>query len=331
MQNINVVFICDDNYVMPTIVAITSLIDTTKFEKKRLNIQILTFNLSSHNVQLLLGLNKNEHISVEIYDQTSNINYRNKVEVISQKSHVTPTALLKFEIPNILPKTVEKTLYLDSDVIVKRDITSLYEYDISKDMLAACYDYWKCQMLFFEYSDSIGIPDFYFNSGVLLINVKKWRDDNISEILWQKKIDMLKNPENKSFLMDQDVLNNILAKKCVKLPFKYNCNPRFISNYHLDVFNEVYGTKYQSAEEIYDDAVVIHYVGKEDKPWTYIDGKCRNIWDKYYVQAGYEIQNLNRKRNIPNIRNIIEKIKKRMKDKGLINAIKYVLDNIIGR
>lgn len=106
------------------------------------------------------------------------------------------------------PQYVEddKVLYLDSDCVVLKSIDELFEIDLKDNLFAGVI----------EPSKSSSEP--YFNAGVLLLNLKQWREENITE--------KVMNIINKKFLRypDQDALNIIGNKRAIQLDCKYNSN-----------------------------------------------------------------------------------------------------------
>ena len=74
--------------------------------------------------------------------------------------------------PRLLPDTIEKVLYLDSDLIVRKSLAPLWNTDIADRPLAAVPDY-----IGGTAGRDLGLPDGtkYFNSGVLLMNLQYWR------------------------------------------------------------------------------------------------------------------------------------------------------------
>ena len=65
-----------------------------------------------------------------------------------------------------------------------------------------------------QYSPSLG----YFNAGVLLVNLRYWRENNLSESFFEI---INKYPERLRY-HDQDVLNIVLKEIKLTLPLKYN-------------------------------------------------------------------------------------------------------------
>lgn len=316
------VFICDNNYVMPTLIAISSLKENSSPENIYI-IHICTVGLSSENADTFKNLSS-EKFKILIHDFAIN-DYLEKIRFIRQKSHVTPAALLKFDLPAIISEDVNTVLYLDSDVVIIKNIDELFMIDLENYYAAAVYDFWKFQMSLYNGTAEAATNNhkFYFNSGVVLFNLKKFREENISQILWSKKLKYANDPEQKSFLMDQDILNEVFSERCFHLPIKYNFNNAFINYKKVDFINNIYGTEYANSEAMKEDIKIIHYVG-EQKPWKYFNVKCREEWEYYYQKSGHEINNLNRKKLRTGILNNIRKMLFMIKTKGIIGFLIYL-------
>ena len=109
---------------------------------------------------------------------------------------------------------IDKVLYLDSDTLVVQNITELYKRNIEDYYLAAVED--KCNSMML--CRIKGLQNIFFNSGVMLMNLKAFRKDNIEEKIFEK---LRKNSE----YTDQDVINDICRYKILSLPLKYNIVP----------------------------------------------------------------------------------------------------------
>ena len=106
-------------------------------------------------------------------------------------------------------------MYLDPDLIVRKNISLLFQTNASGGIAAVTYNpnlKWLVSR-----NESIGLTANhpYFNAGVLLLNLKKLRETNS----FQQVLDYLTiNPESN----DQDALNIVFADKYTKLDNKYN-------------------------------------------------------------------------------------------------------------
>ncbi len=270
----DIVFICDDNYCMPTAVCIQSIIDNLNTIEDAITIHVCTFNLNTYNVSLLQNLSCGlVTVVVNFFDAKS---YKERIESISQKSHVTPTALIKFELANYF-SGLDYLLYLDSDMIVKGDLSELLNIDLGKSYIGASYEFYDhINRISYSLKRSVS-KVFYFNSGLMLLNLKAMRQNNIPEQLWYYKLN-----KAKTTLMDQESLNAICSSGTLHLPIKWNFNPIFLQDSFLNEINKVYGTNYSDTKQLENDAAIIHYVGSTDKPWNYKTARLRSYWDKYY-------------------------------------------------
>lgn len=158
--------------------------------------------------------------------------------------------LYRICIPDIV-KREEKILYLDTDTIVHSDLSFLYKYDITDYYLAAVEDKDEPEM---RKKVKLSKDQLYINSGMLLMNLKKFREEQLtSKILTHVKKSKYKN--------DQHSINAICKDKILYLPLKYN-----IMMYPEELPNkpEIY-KKHQ--EEFLDakDFPVVHHIIL--KPW----------------------------------------------------------------
>ncbi len=165
--------------------------------------------------------------------------------------HASPANYYRLLLPNLLPENLSKVLYLDSDIIIKTNIDELWQTDINEHYLAATKEpSYDCSYLGFA------IEDNYFNSGVMLINLEKWRKNEVGRLV----IEFVKQNPDKIKFWDQDGLNFILKDKWLQISQKWNQTSV--------VFEGNSSTQ----------ASVIHYTGSL-KPWNY---HCQHPLRKEY-------------------------------------------------
>jgi lipopolysaccharide biosynthesis glycosyltransferase len=147
--------------------------------------------------------------------------FNSKFEVVKLKSevfnnltftfHFAPVNYFRLHIHKYY--TDDVILYLDVDIIINGSISDLFNYSVDNYYLAAVPE------LTFDRFDSLNMKSSssYFNAGVMLINNKKWREDNFGDKVLEYIL------ENKSVIMmaDQDGLNSIIDGDFLKLPAKY--------------------------------------------------------------------------------------------------------------
>ena len=111
----------------------------------------------------------------------------------------------------LLPESIDRILYLDADIIVKNDITSFYARDFEDKYMIVNKDKNADREDVAKHKEELGISQKhkYFNSGVLLMNLKKMREDITQECLTstiEDLQDVLQYP-------DQDVFNKVYETK----------------------------------------------------------------------------------------------------------------------
>ena len=173
----------------------------------------------------------------------------------------------------LLPKDIDKVLYLDCDIVVNRPIGQLFDMEWEGYAVGAVPDMcteWQ------EYYDRLGYDrnDGYFNAGVLFMNLAYWRKHNIG----RKCIDYLTSNYDRIFNNDQDVLN-VVTRNCKRtLPVTYNYQiqlrmPFFFNTFCEDMKKDVLATT---------SPRIIHYAA-ELKPWMtkYYFYPFNAEWHKY--------------------------------------------------
>jgi lipopolysaccharide biosynthesis glycosyltransferase len=199
---------------------------------------------------------------------------------------------------DMLPENVNKVLYLDADMIVKKSLKDLYNINIDKLSAIACKDiYGYIYGVGNKSEERLGLKNKgrYFNAGMMLFNIKYCREHNIC----QKTIDFIKEYSDIIIWQDQDALNVILEESVGLVQWEmFNCTPCMYVCKKSDIeqgivqpikadettqVNEHISDYVDMTMAIYDNASIIHYIG-ETKPWDSKrpDSYCYGIFDKAY-------------------------------------------------
>jgi lipopolysaccharide biosynthesis glycosyltransferase len=185
--------------------------------------------------------------------------------------HVNLASYNRLFLSNILNEKIERVLYLDSDIIVLGQIDTLLDCDIKDFFVGAA-----AEIITNSDRNRLELNSFdqYFNAGVLVVNLKKWREENI----FSKFVDFISKNSYKIKYWDQDVLNYCLKNKWLRLPQKYNLTHFYF--YPNDYTPSYFGLNQTQYEEIQKDPVIIHYTSHQ-KPW--IEG-CKHPKKELYFQ-----------------------------------------------
>ena len=196
---------------------------------------------------------------------------------------------------DLLPKDMDKILYLDVDMVIKGDISEVFNIPLENHPFGVCEDM-NANIACVDVHRTSKIPrdKRYFNAGTLLMNLDYLRKNNSVERILTRFINEYKN----FFYLDQDILNNEFYDSVLFIPWgKYNLHP---SLYHLDLYaisnNEInfatyndmnnkcedYDKRYKDITDIIiKNASIIHYIS-DSKPWKHRDDKM------YWVHALYK-------------------------------------------
>lgn len=255
----------DDRYIMPAGVCITSIFESNK--KFQIRIHLLTDGLSVENIQRLKKLEKDYGQTIEIHVIDSTL-----FDCFPTIGQYNKSIYYRYLLPMVLDSSINKVLYLDSDIIVVNEISVLWNIDLK--------DYF-CGVIIDANNNDITIrnrlnirkthlstEDEYFNSGVLLMNIDLWRANG----LFNELVTFVS--ENKDicrFYPDQDALNCVFVKKILFLPIQYNLQEKFLYIKEHIYIDKVY---WESIDYAIENPVIIHYSSVE-KPWH---KECTHPW-----------------------------------------------------
>lgn len=275
-MTIPVVFACNDYYVMPLCVAVTSMI----YNKKRETIYeicVLHSGLSVRSKEKLRELESETcHIQILNVDILTE-QIQKRYEEQARSSRISKETMYRFLIPQLFEDR-EKILYLDCDVFVQDDLEQLYSTNLGAAYAGVVTDIDTEHRIRALGKETGG----YFNAGMLLMNLAQIRKDAIVERLLKE---FLQGPQYP--LVDQDILNIVLNKNVLYLPEKYNFLSELIINGGIERITKNYeNMKYSSIARCLDDIVILHYADAK-KPWQYELPYITDMFMKYYKLSNF--------------------------------------------
>jgi len=179
---------------------------------------------------------------------------------------LSEAAYYRLFIPSLLPE-YEKIIYLDIDIIVTGDIAELYDLELGDCYLAAIPDIrFNADANLRHYAEIIlGLPKTqpYFNSGILVINLRQCRKDKMEK----KFLNLLSTLKFIQY-HDQCILNAACFEKTLLLDYGWN----------FQLFNLSYLIDPASLR---GDIKIVHFLA--DKPWRHPNHPNAQLWWKYHV------------------------------------------------
>lgn len=269
----------DDNFVQHCSIMLASVL----INNENTSIWVLSEGLTQVNQSILKKEVESKGGIFNYLEVDSKIISRLPMPENDSLSHISTATYYRLLVSEILPATVEKAIYLDCDIIVKESLQQLWNTNIDNYAIGAVHQMW--QEIHDAYRLGYPVEYGYFNAGVLLINLKYWREKSISS----KLVNYLTSNYDNILMHDQDALNAVLYNKSFTLPCKWNMLHFFFypdSKTIKGVFNgkliNDYSEYKKQLRHYRKEPVVIHYVSKP-KPWQ--DGCLHPFIKEYYKYA----------------------------------------------
>lgn len=262
---VTAVMAADDGYVPYLSALLQSIVDVAD-KKNRYDLVILTTDITPEHQAILKDQIEQKNVSLRFYDVTALASDRTKD--IALRGHFQIETYYRLLMQEVF-EDWDKVLYLDSDMIVLKDIAEVFDTDVKEHLLAACKDadtaglYNGYEPGRKPYTDDVlklEDPYGYFQAGTILFNLKMFRKtfdvDDMFEFASQRQWKLL----------DQDVLN-VLAQGCIEyLPMEWNVMTDWRGLRIKEIISK-------APEELYDEYMkarmhpaIVHYAGPE-KPW----------------------------------------------------------------
>ncbi len=245
----DIMYTCDNNYVLIMGISMISLFENNKIVDE-INIHLLGDEISSDNKKILESIAKQYGRTFD-YMNVPNLNIPDTL----YNQRWPKSAYTRLFSSELLPKKIKKILYLDCDTIITRDISELWNIDITEFTIYGIKD---CIGKVYKENIGLNANSIYINAGVLLINIDKLRKVSVSELIdeFLKKYGKLMN------YSDQDVLNGIFNGKIGILNPKYDVMTLLYAYKYNEIKIIRRPTNYYTKKEINEaikEPVIIHF------------------------------------------------------------------------
>lgn len=280
-MELNIAYACDNNFVQQTIVSMISLLEHHRVHT--IELYLIEDRIKDSYIEIIKSLAEQYGCHLEIV--SLNFLLKNLQCGSFLKSDRHPyTIYAKLFLDQICGS--DRILYLDSDTVITGSLLQLWEMDMGNAYIAGVrmpYTYAEKRRLGLEKEDV------YVCDGVLLIHLKKWREDNCQK----RCVDYIKDKKGRLPLLSEGVVNYIARRHVRVLHPRYNLMSGMIL-WNGGQIAQLYGTEdgYYSDQEIEDarnSPVIIHYLNElYIRPWfENSDHPYKNEYLYYRVKAGY--------------------------------------------
>lgn len=170
--------------------------------------------------------------------------------------HFTGTSIYRYYVGSVCVG-YEKAVYIDVDCIIARDIQPLLDHKLVDAPIAVLPEI----QLTYPNNDTFR-DTAVFNSGVMVINLDYFRENNIQDVLMETSRTMT----DWIGYADQDVLNAVFKNNWSVLPINFN----YLINIYVSIN--------------VPNPLVVHFAG-HNKPWksSTADSKWKRVWQLYHA------------------------------------------------
>ena len=265
----------DNNYVYPTLVSMTSILEN-KNKDTKINFHIMiSGKVTGENKERFKKLLKHyPDCSVNLIDM------KDKFSKVQVGGHITTPTYYRLNLPSLLSKH-DKVLYIDGDTVVNKDLWELFNTDINEYYIAGVLDLGFANNRAddnLQYAKKLGIYDMgrYINAGLILMNTKKMREEKLEKIF----DDYIPTLSKRGLgLQDQDIINAVCYEKIKLLNPTYNAQlivswPKIMPSYAIGWCNQ------EEWNDFLENPTILHWDGG-NKPWKNKNVRFYSEWKRY--------------------------------------------------
>lgn len=276
-----VIYHSSDTFAKVTGVSMLSLFENNK-SRKEIEVLYIQKGMTEKNREKLMAIAEQYGRKLTFLDMPDWAGIKN-LTLKSCKSGWLGFGYNRLFLTDIVPEHIDRVLYLDSDTVIEDSLDDFWNIDFEDCYMAGVDD-----CLSSKYRKLVGLSEdgVYCNSGVLLINLKKWREDNIEE----QFISLMREHNGYFVFNEQSILNSVFEGKIKIMPQQYNVNSLiYLYNYdELMRLRRPYNFSYtaEECEWAREHPVITHFTGNFyvlRRPWIESsDHPHKDAFLKYY-------------------------------------------------
>lgn len=300
----HIVYASDDNFAEIMGVSIVSLFESNK-DMEKIVIYILDSGIKSENKIRIEAIFEKYNRSVPVWITAMNINDILGIKVKQDRGSLSQFA--RIFVSSVLPKDLNRVLYLDCDIIIDKPLDELWNMDMQGKIVAALLDAFAPL-----YRKNLGLEknDIMFNSGVMLINLKRWKEEHIED----KIMELIKKYNGQIPQGDQGALNAVLSHETVSLDPKFNSVTIFHDFTYENMLIYRKPPIFYSKEEVKEavkNPVIIHFTTSFLSRRAWVEGSehpYTSRWLKYKSMSPWKDEPLWKDSNTKNWKNAYIKL-----------------------
>lgn len=287
-EKYNIVYTTDDNFCSVMGVSILSLFENNK-KAPEIKLTIIESNVSLQHKEQINMICSNYGRSLPEWCKSIDITKKLNMEVSVDRGSLSQYSRLFLN--NFVDESIDRVLYLDCDTVIVGDLSDLWNLDLKNNVVGALKDAFSIY-----YRKNIDLEDnaIMFNSGVMLIDMNKWRNFNIEQQLFE----FIDKKRGKVQQGDQGVLNAVLSDVTLPILPEYNAVSIFFEYSYNELLRYRQPVNFYSKKEIessLEKVKIMHFTSAFDtiRPWFKNSNmRNRDVWFKYFKKSPWKDQPL---------------------------------------
>ncbi|ROZ26559.1 glycosyltransferase family 8 protein [Enterococcus faecium] len=271
----HIVYASDDRFAEILGVSLVSLYENSR-DMGDIIVYVLDSGIKEENKNKLLSVSKNYGRTDVQFIPAKDISQKLEIKVATDRGNLSQYARLF--VSSDLPENLGRILYLDCDIIIKQSISELWNLNLHGKIIGALMDAFSKY-----YRANIGLEenDIMFNSGVMLIDLDKWRENQVED----KLLEFISRKNGWIQQGDQGALNAILSKDTYCFEPRFNSVTIFYDFNYKEMMIYRRPPRFYTQEEVcvaVDNPMLIHFTTsfKSIRPWV-IGCKHRYVSEWY--------------------------------------------------
>lgn len=271
----------DENYIRHAAVSMMSLMDSNR-NASAINIHLLSMGISEESRERLQQLAESNGRKIFFYELGD---IRRWFDFDFDSRGFASSALARLFMARVLPENIDRILYLDCDTVVLEDLSPLFRLDMSAYDLGMVAE----PTVNKGRRRQLGMRDDqpYYNSGVLLVNLRKWRMDKTEAAI----LDYYRAMGGNLVAPDQDAINGAVPDRILQLQPRYNYGSVQIYYPWKTQRNMSAPTPFMSEKEYRqgtEKPAIVHFLG-EERPWRAGNQHPYTpVYDRYLAQTPWK-------------------------------------------
>jgi lipopolysaccharide biosynthesis glycosyltransferase len=272
---LNIATLSDHRYLQQLSVMLLSLRESNKHQSVTVFV-IVTKDVNRSALDTFLGHIETATLKIVLLE----IDEKQVETVPRRKGHGYHIAYSKLLIAELIPEDIHRVIYLDPDILVLGDLKELWDVELGECLVGAVQDHSDPEDQRKINAKLDLLPDApYFNSGVMLINLDRWRNSKVG----YNSVRFALQHAERILHNDQDPLNRVLRGRWKALPSQWNLQTTAVTRIRWGFMDYT-----KEAAAIAAAAKIIHFTGSS-KPWHYMNNHpMKNIYINYVLQTPWK-------------------------------------------